>query len=104
LVRQYYQKTNFVLYKVTLASHNTGYGKRRPRHRTSEDIMTTAPATLPRLSVTVAWLGYGGLLPFLFLTPLSLTGQQHGMFWTSVACICLIIGMTPSTIGHLATI
>ena len=66
--------------------------------------MTTAPATLPRRSVTVAWLGYGGLLPFLFLTPLSLTGQQHGMFWTSVACICLIIGMTPSTIGHLATI
>jgi len=66
--------------------------------------MTTAPATLPRLSVTVTSLGYGGLLPFLFLTPLSLTGQQHGMFWTSVACICLIIGMTPSTIGHLATI
>ena len=160
--------------------------------------MTTAAATLPRLSVTVAWLGYSGLLPFLFLTPLSLIDQQHGMIWsdalygygaivvsffgalhwsfaiarrdlsdrqrsalfiwsvipalmawpalmvspllagpllvvafvahyvqdqrlagkitlpawylplrfrlTTVACICLIIGMIPSTIGHLATI
>ena len=66
--------------------------------------MTIAPATLPRLSETVAWLGCSGLLPFLFLTPLRLTSQQLGIFWTTVACICLIIGMIPLTIGHLATI
>jgi hypothetical protein len=104
LVRQYYRKTNIVLDKITLVLYIQDYGNRRPRHRTSQDTMTTAPATLPRLSVTVAWLGYGGLLSFLFLTPLSLTSQQLGMFWTTVACICLIVGMIPSTIGHLATI
>jgi ABC-type amino acid transport system permease subunit len=48
----------------------------------NEDIMTTAPAALPRLPVTVAWLGYGGLLPFLFLAPLSLIDQQHGVIWS----------------------
>jgi len=104
LVRQYYSKTTFVLDKVKLVSQNTDYGNCGPRHRTSQDTMTTAPATLPRRSVTVAWPGYGGLLSFLFLTPLSLTSQQLGMFWTTVACICLIVGMIPSTIGHLATI
>ena len=104
LIRQYYPKTKFVLDKITLVLHITDYGNRGPRHPTSQDTMTTAPATLPRRSVTVAWPGYGGLLSFLFLSPLSLTSQQLGMFWTTVACICLIVGMIPSTIGHLATI
>lgn len=31
---------------------------------------------------TVAWLGYGGLLPFLLLTPASLLDHHHGMVWS----------------------
>lgn len=34
---------------------------------------------LPR---TVAWLGYGGLIPFLALTPASLLDQHHGALWS----------------------
>ncbi len=34
---------------------------------------------LPR---TVAWLGYGGLLPFLVLAPASLLDHHHGMVWS----------------------
>lgn len=30
---------------------------------------------------TVAWLGYGGLLPFLVLTPASLLDHHHGAVW-----------------------
>lgn len=30
---------------------------------------------------TVAWLGYGGLLPFLALTPASLLDHHHGAVW-----------------------
>ncbi len=37
------------------------------------------PAALPR---TVAWLGYGGLLPFLALTPASLLDHHHGALWS----------------------
>lgn len=37
------------------------------------------PAALPR---TVAWLGYGGLLPFLVLTPASLLDHHHGAVWS----------------------
>lgn len=44
--------------------------------------MTTVPAPLSRLPITVAWLGYGGLLPFLILTPLSLIDQKHGLIWS----------------------
>lgn len=33
---------------------------------------------LPR---SVAWLGYGGLLPFLVLAPASLLDDHHGAFW-----------------------
>ena len=44
--------------------------------------MTTAPATLHRPPNTVAWLGYGGLLPFLFLMPASLIDQQHCRVWS----------------------
>lgn len=31
----------------------------------------------------VAWLGYGGLLPFLTLTPASLLDTQHVALWSS---------------------
>mgnify|MGYP003551183967 FL=1 len=31
---------------------------------------------------TVAWLGYGGLLPFLALTPASLLDHHHGAVWS----------------------
>ncbi len=34
---------------------------------------------LPR---SVAWLGYGGLLPFLFLAPASLLDVHHGPLWS----------------------
>ncbi len=39
------------------------------------------PVALPR---TVAWLGYGGLLPFLVLTPASLLDYHHGAVWSDV--------------------
>jgi hypothetical protein len=31
----------------------------------------------------VAWLGYGGLIPFITLTPASLLDQAHGVLWTN---------------------
>lgn len=34
---------------------------------------------LPR---TVAWLGYGGLIPFLVLTPVSLLDYHYGALWS----------------------
>lgn len=37
------------------------------------------PVALPR---TVAWLGYGGLIPFLVLTPASLLDHHHGAVWS----------------------
>ena len=37
------------------------------------------PASLPR---SVAWLGYGGLLPFLALAPASLLDHHHGAVWS----------------------
>lgn len=36
-------------------------------------------ATLPR---HVAWLGYGGLLPFLLLGPASLLDHHHSVLWS----------------------
>ena len=33
---------------------------------------------LPRV---LAWLGYGGLIPFLVLTPASLLDAHHGLVW-----------------------
>ena len=30
----------------------------------------------------VCWLGYGGLIPFLALTPASLLDHQHGAVWS----------------------
>lgn len=35
-------------------------------------------AALPR---TGAWLGYGGLLPFLFLAPASIVDENHAPYW-----------------------
>ena len=37
------------------------------------------PVSLPR---SVAWLGYGGLLPFLALAPASLLDHHHGVVWS----------------------
>ena len=37
------------------------------------------PVALPR---TVAWLGYGGLIPFLALLPASLLDPHHGVVWS----------------------
>ena len=37
------------------------------------------PVALPR---TVAWLGYGGLIPFLLLMPASLLDHHHGAVWS----------------------
>ncbi|HQU81026.1 MAG TPA: DUF3429 domain-containing protein [Azonexus sp.] len=37
------------------------------------------PVAFPR---TVAWLGYGGLIPFLVLTPASLLDHHHGAVWS----------------------
>jgi hypothetical protein len=31
---------------------------------------------------SVAWLGYGGLLPFLFLAPASLVDPHHAKLWS----------------------
>lgn len=36
--------------------------------------------SLPR---TVAWLGYGGLIPFITLTPASLLDPHHGVVWSN---------------------
>lgn len=30
---------------------------------------------------SVAWLGYGGLIPFLTLAPASLLDHHHGALW-----------------------
>jgi len=34
------------------------------------------------IPLTVAWLGYGGLLPFLALAPASLLDHHHGAQWS----------------------
>lgn len=38
------------------------------------------PVPVPR---TVVWLGYGGLIPFLALTPASLLDLRHAALWSS---------------------
>lgn len=35
---------------------------------------------------TVAWLGYGGLLPFLLLATVSMLDPAHGTFWRDALC------------------
>lgn len=37
-------------------------------------------AALPR---SVAWLGYGGLVPFLFLAPASILDGNHAVYWAN---------------------
>ena len=41
--------------------------------------MAAENTALPR---AVAWLGYGGLIPFLVLAPASLLDQHHGAVWS----------------------
>lgn len=41
--------------------------------------MTQSPS--PTLPPLVAWLGYGGLLPFLALASASWLDSHHGQFW-----------------------
>ena len=41
--------------------------------------MAAENTALPR---AVAWLGYGGLIPFLVLAPASLIDQHHGAVWS----------------------
>ncbi len=36
----------------------------------------------PSLPRSVAWLGYGGLIPFLVLAPASLLDPAHGLVWS----------------------
>lgn len=38
----------------------------------------TAPVARPQI---VAWLGYGGLIPFLAFAVLTLVDRQRGVFW-----------------------
>jgi len=41
-----------------------------------------AAANSVALPPTVAWLGYGGLIPFVVLAPASLLDQHHGAGWS----------------------
>lgn len=38
----------------------------------------------PALPRTIAWLGYGGLLPFVLLATASLLDHRHAAFWTNL--------------------
>lgn len=49
----------------------------RPDH----DSASTAAAPDAALPRSVAWLGYGGLLPFLFLAAASILDQNHAPYW-----------------------
>ena len=40
-----------------------------------------ADASAKALPTAAAWLGYGGLLPFLFLAPVSLLDPHHAPWW-----------------------
>ena len=40
------------------------------------------PTPVARIPRSVAWLGYGGLLPFLVLAPASLFDPQHARIWS----------------------
>ena len=44
---------------------------------------TTSTAAVPdaALPPSVAWLGYGGLVPFLFLAPASILDGNHAVYW-----------------------
>ena len=40
------------------------------------------PALPDSLRRTARWLGYGGLIPFLVLAPVSLLDSHHGFTWS----------------------
>jgi hypothetical protein len=45
----------------------------------STDMIANHPGTPPKI---VAWLGYGGLLPFIALTLASVLDQSHALIWS----------------------
>lgn len=45
----------------------------------TRDLTDNHPVTPPAV---VAWLGYGGLLPFVFLTLAGLLDRDHGPLWS----------------------
>lgn len=47
--------------------------------RWSNDVTSSTPQALP---ATVAWLGYGGLLPFLLLLPTAMFDAYHADLWS----------------------
>ena len=49
--------------------------------RLDHDSASTAAAPDADLPRTVAWLGYGGLLPFLFLAAAGILDQNHAPYW-----------------------
>lgn len=49
--------------------------------RVDDDSSSSTARPDPTLPRTVAWLGYGGLLPFLFLAPASIVDQNHALYW-----------------------
>lgn len=49
--------------------------------RLDQNSVSTAAAPDAALPRTVAWLGYGGLLPFLFLAPASIFDENHALYW-----------------------
>ncbi len=44
--------------------------------------LPTPIAQVPNIPRSVAWLGYGGLLPFLLLAPASLFDPHHTRIWS----------------------
>ena len=49
--------------------------------RLDPDFASTAAMPGAALPPTVAWLGYGGLVPFLFLAVASVFDQNHVVYW-----------------------
>ena len=45
------------------------------------DLASTATVHGEALPATVAWLGYGGLLPFIVLAAASMLDHHHAFFW-----------------------
>ena len=50
--------------------------------RLDPDFSSTAAMPDAVLPATVAWLGYGGLVPFLVLAPASVLDQNHAAYWS----------------------
>lgn len=49
--------------------------------RLDPDFAATAAMPDVALPATVAWLGYGGLVPFLVLAPASVLDENHAVYW-----------------------